>query len=280
MSAERDNVDDFLNLAGRGFDRDGEVLAGDAERVEVIERAVQQRFAARPKARPRARRLVAGVAGGVFAAGVAFAAWRGAGPREGTRGAAAPSTLPHGLGVPVSAVTLSASVVPPVPSAEVVPSPKASSATAPLDGHVPRVATRASTEANADVGPLADDAATAATLFVAANRARVAGNTARAVALSQQLLARFPRSAEAASTHLSLGLLRLQQGQAAPALAEFQAYEAQGGDAMAEAMWGKAQALRALGRSNEEMQTLNELVRRFPRAAYAAAAQKRLAVLQ
>jgi outer membrane protein assembly factor BamD (BamD/ComL family) len=62
---------------------------------------------------------------------------------------------------------------------------------------------------------------------------------------------------------------------------EFQAYEAQGSaDAVAEALWGKAQALRALARSKEEMETLNELVRKFPHAAYAAAAQKRLAGLQ
>ena len=273
MSAERDKVDDFLALAGRGFDREADVLAGDEERVERIERAVQKRYAARPLARPRVRRFVAGAAGGIFAAGVAFAAFRGVGAGDGTKplGPTARSNSVAGLSSAVpTALTQSVESVPSVVSAP----------PAPLTSSVPHAAARASAQPILEQAPPVDVNATAATLFAAANRARVAGNTAQAIALSQQLLARFPRSAEASSTHLSLGMLRLQQGRATEALAEFQAYEAQGsGDASAEALWGKAQALRALGRSKEEMETLHELVRRFPRAAYAAAAQKRLAAL-
>lgn len=276
MSAERDKVDDFLALAGRGFDGEAEVLAGDEQRVERIERAVQKRYAARP--RPRPRRLVASVAGGVFAAGVAFAAWRGLGTGERTKPAVSGAAAPSGSG---SGASSSAAV--PLPSTravDLVPSVASATPAAPVGSDVPRVIARPSAQSTAQPTSLLDANATAATLFAAANHARVAGDVGLAVALSQQLLARFPSSAEAGSTHLSLGMLRLQQGQAALALAEFRAYEAQGsGDAMAEAVWGKAQALRALGRSNEEMEALNELVRKFPRAAYAAAARKRLAAL-
>ena len=277
MNAERDEVDDFLALAGRGFDGEAEVLAGDEQRVERIERAVQKRYAARP--RPRPRRLAASVAGGVFAAGVAFAAWRGVGAGEGTK--------PVSSATPRKSVAgLSSSVPLPVPltstkSVESVPSAASSTPLAPWAGGAPSVVARASAHSTSALAAPIELNTTAATLFAAANHARVAGNVAQAIALSQQLLARFPRSAQAYSTHLSLGMLRLQQGQATLALAEFQAYEAQGsGDAMAEALWGKAQALRALARSKEEMETLNELVRKVPRAAYAAAAQKRLVGLQ
>ena len=279
MSAGRDKVDDFLALAGRGFDGEADVLPGDEERVERIERAVSKRYAARPLARPRVRRFVAGAAGGIFAVGVAFAAFRGVGAGDGTKpvGSAPPGKSVAGLSTAVpTASTRSVESVPSVASAPSV----VSAPLAPLTSGMPHVAARASAPSILEQALPVDVNATAATLFVAANRARVAGNTAQALALSQQLLARFPRSAEASSTHLSLGMLRLQQGQAMQALAEFQAYEAQGsGDAMAEALWGKAQALRALGRSKEEMETLHELLRKFPRAAYAAAAQKRLAAL-
>ena len=281
MNAERDEVDEFLALAGRGFDGEADVLAGDEERVERIERAVQKRFAARPIARPR--RWRAGVAGGIFAAGVAFAAWRGVGTGEGTKPAvpAAPPGSPKALPLAArSAAMSSMSGTELAPSVDAVPS-VARPLAPPLGSGVTRLAIRASAQPTAEQAPPLDANATAASLFAAANRARVAGNVVEAVALSQQLLGRFPRSAEASSTHLSLGMLRLQRGQAELALADFRAYEAQGnGDAMAEALWGKAQALRALGRSKEEMETLNELVRKFPRAAYAAAARKRLAVVQ
>jgi TolA-binding protein len=270
MNAERDEVDDFLALAGRGFDGEAEVLAGDEQRVERIERAVQKRYAARPM--PRPRRLVASVAGGVFAAGVAFAAWRGAVTGDGTKPAF--SGAPGRLGAGSSSALPSVSTMAAVP----VRSVTSSTPSAPLGSSVPRV--RPSAPSTAQPTPPLDANVTAATLFAAANQARVAGDAGLAVALSQQLLARFPRSAEASSTHLSLGMLRLQQGQAELALAEFRAYEPQGGgDAMAEASWGEAQALRALGRSKEEMETLNELVRKFPRTPYAAAARKRLAGL-
>lgn len=272
MSAERDKMDDFLALAGRGFDREDDVVAGDEERVARIERAVQKRYGVRRLTRPR--RLVAGVAGGFFVAGMAFAAWRESGDQDGTRPASSAVPARSAATLPLAAPSAVPSVV-----ATAAGAPTASAAR-PLSSAAPRAAARASAQPLPEPTVAVDVGATAATLFAAANGARVAGDTARAVVLSQQLLARFPRSAEAGSTHLSLGMLWLQQGQAAQALAQFQAYEGQGtGEAMAEALWGKAQALQALARSDEERAILSELVRKFPRSAYVAAAQKRLAAL-
>jgi TolA-binding protein len=117
-------------------------------------------------------------------------------------------------------------------------------------------------------------------LFSAASRARVDGDRAEAIALSRQLVAEFPSSKEAVTTHLSLGMLYLQDGQAAPALEEFRAYRGLGAQgSMAEAIWGESQALRQLGRVAEERAALEELRSSYPQSAYAAAARKRLAAL-
>jgi TolA-binding protein len=122
---------------------------------------------------------------------------------------------------------------------------------------------------------------TAAELFAAANRARIAGDAPLAVRLSRELEDRYPESREAVTTHLSLGLLQLQQGAPADALQEFRRYRAVGSTAtMPEALWGESQALRRLGRSAEERAVLEELLDRYPGSAYEAAARRRLADLR
>lgn len=270
MSTGRDEVEAFLALAERGFAREDEVLAGDGARVDRIESAVQQRYAARPVL--RARRLVAAVSAGIFAAGVAFAAWRAGGEHDRTKPSISPAPVESEAARP-----LPAPVVSPLPTdlprIESAPSARAAQA---ANGTAARAVAR--TSAPPTPASSGDPSASAASLFAAANAARVSGDTARAITLSQQLLTLFPRSSEAGSTHLSLGMLCLQERRAEDALAEFEAYEAQaGGDALAEAWWGKAQALRELGRTEEERATLSQLARRFPSSAYAAAARKRLA---
>jgi TolA-binding protein len=100
------------------------------------------------------------------------------------------------------------------------------------------------------------------------------------MALLRQLEHRFPMSSEAAAGHLSLGMLLLQGGQPAAALGELRSYRTQGAGAMVpEALWGESQALRELGRSDEERSTLQNLLGGYPTSAYAAAARKRLAEL-
>jgi TolA-binding protein len=122
---------------------------------------------------------------------------------------------------------------------------------------------------------------TAPELFAAANRARIAGDSALAVRLSRELEDRYPTSREAVTTHLSLGLLYLQQGSPADALLEFRRYRAVGTAAtMPEALWGESQALRQLGRSSEERAVLEELLDRYPSSAYGAAARRRVSDLR
>jgi TolA-binding protein len=120
---------------------------------------------------------------------------------------------------------------------------------------------------------------TAQQLFSQANGARMRGDPAEAVVLLRQLERSFPMSSEAAAGHLSLGMLLLQGGQPAPALDELRSYRAQGGAMVPEALWGESQALRELGRSDEERTTLQNLLGGYPTSAYAAAARKRLAEL-
>ncbi len=103
----------------------------------------------------------------------------------------------------------------------------------------------------------------------------------RAVRLSRELEDRFPESREAVTTHLSLGLLYLQQGANADALLEFRRYRAVGAPStMPDALWGESRALRQLGRVAEERAVLEELLDRYPSSAYAAAARRRLTELR
>jgi len=113
---------------------------------------------------------------------------------------------------------------------------------------------------------------------LAANLARVRGDTLGAIALSQRLEELFPQSSEARTARLSLGVLYLQQGKPALSLEQFRTYRTPGGGVSTpEALWGEAEALHQLGRASEERAALDELLRGYPQSAYSAAAQKRLA---
>ena len=290
MTQENDALDSLLERASRGFDAESQVLAGDDKRIERIERAVQRRYG-KPLTRPALRRQVAwAVACGLLMTGVVLAAMELTVGRKRL----SPEPLPALTTAPGSAALRpQVSVVLPRAADEPVLAPSAvAEAPAPAVAAAPRGVARGAAVAtpSADATPGepsakafedAPGAVTAGELFAAASRARVAGDAARSIALSQQLLSQFPSSAEANATHLSLGMLLLQQGQAARALSELETYERVAGErGRAEALWGKAQALQRLGRSAEERAVLNELVEKYPNAAYTAAAKKRLAALQ
>jgi tetratricopeptide (TPR) repeat protein len=134
--------------------------------------------------------------------------------------------------------------------------------------------------ATAASAPAAIKFKSASELFADATRARVRGDTAAAIALGQQIELTFPYSTEGITTHLSLGVLYLQQGDASLALQEFKIYRHIGAaEKMAEALWGEEQAYQKLGRPNEERPVLEELLANYPHSAYAAAAAQRLAAL-
>ncbi|MBN2194647.1 MAG: tetratricopeptide repeat protein [Polyangiaceae bacterium] len=124
--------------------------------------------------------------------------------------------------------------------------------------------------------------ATAATLFQLANDARRAGQPELAIARYRELQHRFPGSEEASLSRVSLGGLLLQRGAAAAAFAEFDAYLGQGGGQRlgAEALFGRGQALRALGRHAEEVPNWEELLLRYPDSPYRSQAKRRLVDLR
>jgi tetratricopeptide (TPR) repeat protein len=120
----------------------------------------------------------------------------------------------------------------------------------------------------------------ASELFARANQAREQGDLPGAIAISQQIEQFFPSTNEGITTHLSLGVIYMQQGKPNLALGEFEIYRHIGNpDMMAEALWGQAQALKQLARPSDEREILAELLKSYPRSVYVAAAKERLNAL-
>jgi hypothetical protein len=124
-----------------------------------------------------------------------------------------------------------------------------------------------------------DDVTTSASLFASANAARRHG--AHAVAISQYRLLerRFPASEEAATAHVSLALLLLDQaGDAQGALAEVDRYLADQphGSLREESLTTRARALGKLGRRDEEKQAWSNLLREYPDSLYRDTARSRM----
>jgi TolA-binding protein len=175
------------------------------------------------------------------------------------RGAGTPPRRPGAKAKPMAVSTATAGRRgPSSPEPALAPAPAA-----PLASELPSAAPRPET---------------AVDLLLAANRHRRAGQAEAAVGAYRYLQVRFPDSAEAAASHVSLGRVLLERGRSAEALAAFERYLAQHSSAalVEEALDGKAAALAGLGRSADERATLSELVRRFPGSAYAPRARRRL----
>ena len=303
-------VDDDSNElyeAGKAFDLEDEVKLDDGARVDAIVRKVDQRL--REGAVPR-RKWIARVALGAAmlggaAVGAVELATRPAAPasspasvasgdegsarrhgvmRSGERGwptteAIEPEPLlapPPPVIVPPPAPPPPDEVPAPPPPVHVVHSAPARVAAPPPPPPPVEVAPPPPPPVEAPPPP----APTAGEMFTQANQARVRGDTAAAIRLSNELVAHYPESREALAAHLSLGLLYLQSGKAALALDEFHRYRTSSTGAMvAEALWGESQALAALHRAGDERVVLQELLAKYPQSAYAAAAKKRLDAL-
>ncbi len=292
----------LMHGAGRVFDLEGAVVPGDDTRIELIARRVEKRARARGTRNPLLRRVILPMLAGALITGVAFGAlelWRAFASAEHAKpalhSAAAPAVAAAASvevsDAPVTGTSANANATA-LPSSAAA----ANSAAAPSAGlralavnAVPAASQSAAASAPATAAP--ENSATArfadaepgassnaAELFARANQARIRGDSAAAVGLYHQLELAFPSSSEARTAHLSLGLLALQQGRASEALNEFRSYRqfAASGPTLAEAFWGEARALRALGRTEEERGALSTLVAEYPNSAYAPAAQQRL----
>lgn len=115
-------------------------------------------------------------------------------------------------------------------------------------------------------------------LFSRANAERRAGKVADALVTYAELRRRFPASSEALLSRVLCGRLLLARAEADAAAAEFAAYLAQSpkGTLAEEALHGRAQALRALGRTSEEREAWRVLLERFPKSIHARTARERL----
>jgi len=114
-------------------------------------------------------------------------------------------------------------------------------------------------------------------MFALAKLARAQGNALEAIRISKQIEEFFPSSEEGINTHLTLGLLYLEQAQPELALQEFATFRRIGSPEMkAEAYFGQAQALGKLSRTEDERVVLEELLQSYPRSAYVSAARIRL----
>ncbi|MCA9651056.1 MAG: tetratricopeptide repeat protein [Myxococcales bacterium] len=117
---------------------------------------------------------------------------------------------------------------------------------------------------------------TAAALLEQAQHQLSEGDPAAAMTSYERLVERFPASAEAKTAHVSLGRMELRRGRAKQALAHFDAYLASSTGALTEeARYGRIRALRALGRSAQELASIEAFLADHADSIYAARLRKR-----
>ncbi len=119
-------------------------------------------------------------------------------------------------------------------------------------------------------------------LLALAQSFRVARSWKQAVRAYEDLIGQHPTSAEARSSLVSLGSIQLEKiDKPLAALRSFDAYlkSTKSGTLAQEAAFGRASALRALGRHDDETAALGAFLVKFPAAIQAPRARARLAEL-
>jgi TolA-binding protein len=175
----------------------------------------------------------------------------------GASGAVAPASIPE-------------PIEPPAPIADEV-TPTATPVPVPVAVAVPP-----GTPSPVGIAP-APVPSTASALFASATAARRDGDTATAIARYDALEQQFPQTAEARLAKATTGKLLLDRGDAAGALARFDAYLASGASELREeAMAGRATALERLGRGDEEVRAWAALIAAYPGTPYAVHAKTRV----
>ena len=297
---------------GKDFDQIAAVEAGDEQRIEhFVDRALAERWRRRhrlfglgrlsPWMAAAAVLAVCGVAFGVrgvwwplrtSAPSVATAIPSAAPARPKPRPARPPRAATEPLDEPSAATNPSNQndMGPSLPSSSASPTAPLNSVTVRAIRQAPPLASaptsaRVTTDAPERKGSVATFApeqpseSNAGTLLRQANRARSLGELDRAVSLLNELQSKFPGSAQAHVSLVSLGKLLMQRGMPDAALQRFSSYLATSGPLEEEALVGRAQALAMLGRAIEERNTWERLLARFPGSVYAGSARKRIEVL-
>jgi tetratricopeptide (TPR) repeat protein len=258
----------LLHRAGCEFDAGDTVLPGDDE---LADRIARRTLAGRDiHRRSRARVWIFAAAAACMTAGAAAAVGpitRALGGNDGkSEGRAVKvkvdppprrAPAPAERVIPETAPSLSASAATELEA----PSPERPKLLTEPAGPKPRVGAQS-----------ADDASS---LFARANLARREQRIEEAIVLYQQVERRFPRSAEARASGIALGTLQLKAANASASLRHYRRYLAENpnGELSPEALWGEAQSLSALGRTNEARQSWRLLIERFPESVYAKSAR-------
>lgn len=187
---------------------------------------------------------------------------RGApGPRKTRVRSAPPRTTPR---APMAFAPEIVALPDPVPEPTLVP-PEAPSET-PMSNRAAR-------------SPRRNGEREAALLFDQANQLRRKGRGVEAIQRYRQLQKRFPASAEAQLSFLSLADLLLREKQPQEALRQLNAYltSAPAGHLREEALYRKAKTLRQVDRLEAAEQTWRELLRVYPESIYKEEAERQLA---
>lgn len=202
-------------------------------------------------------------------------------PRAATRGRPA-SSVAAAVPVATADVTAALPIEPPLvidppslaPTPALAPTLRVMSAPQPP----PRAAAVAPSPAPGPRAVAAPPAPTSASgLFESANTARRAGDARTALARYDALGEQFPGTREARVAKATAGRLLLDRGDAAGALARFDAYLASGSSELREeAMAGRATALARLGREDDEARAWGALLAAYPSTPYAAHARARV----
>ena len=183
------------------------------------------------------------------------------------------TAIPAAAVTAVTAVTTAAAAFAATPAhpAALTPSPSPAVGIATSATSLPAPA-----PAPAPVAP-APAPSSASALFDSANAARRSGDTSTALARYDALDRQFPQTAEARLSKATTGKLLLDRGDAAGALARFDAYLASGASELREeAMAGRATALERLGRGDDEVRAWAALLAAYPGTPYALHAKTRV----
>jgi hypothetical protein len=298
--AEQSSLDEHLSICascrqqqqiGADFDAMGGLRPGDGVLIaQLAERAVQ-----RPHKRMGHRRSLQSIAMTAAAAFVLVAAIAGAnalvrhrldaslhGPTS-IAVPALPVACEHpdrpGCGAPPGA---DGDVVMPVREPSVALSPAVSEVRGRLPAMTPHNARTVAGPVAPQVETREIQVETASSLFARANNERRHDHVAAAISLYGELERRYPESDEARISHVSLGRLLLDRGIWSEGLSQLDDYLVSSPDGMLapEALFGKARALKALGRRDEERGIWNRLVTKFADSVYATQARHRLEELR
>ncbi len=284
MSLKRTTPEDpaeaALSRAGRAFDAQEVAGTGDdALAARMAEHAIAAARGSRAKALPlsaerststkqgplarlRNRGVIVAAAVGFAATGAAAAGGYVVLSRAPAPATVTPLAVPsvkRGVPAPLRQLAGASAAAPPSQPSTSAEPPAYAEPPAPVDSAPARLHEK----------PLTPES-----LFSKGNAERRAGKTTEAVGTYELLLSRFGGSSEAQMARVSLGNVLLAQGRAGQALAVFDSHLSRGSQLGAEALYGKARALRALGKPSEEREVWKILATKYPDSIYARSAQR------